>query len=160
MKNISKNKELKILKFVQELSWLVDSNKDITINDILEMLQARNSECFSRQSSIKGETRQLVGILPQIFQDEELFPKKEDILSFADEVLGLKLNPLSKRSRIEYIGNIVCKISNMEAHCHSRLVSALETMLENDNCMAEVKKRKKNEPNFSWNETITKLKLF
>ena len=160
MKNISKNKEQKILKFIQELSWLVDSNKDITINDILEMLQNKSSDCFSRQNSIKDETRQLVGILPQMFQDEELFPKKEDILSFADEVLGLKLNPMSKRSRIEYIGNIVCKISKMEAHCHSRLVTALEAMLENDSCMAEVKKRKKNEPNFSWNETINKLKLF
>ena len=99
----------------------------------------------------------IVGILPQIFQDEELFPKKEDILDFANQVLGICLNIQSRRSRIEYIGTILCMVSTTSSENRSQLVEALDILLENDSTMREIKRRKKEEPNFSWNEAILKL---
>lgn len=159
MKNISKSKEQKILNFVQELSWLVDSNKDVSVNDVYDLLVQKKHTQSNSFHTLQSDTRYLVGVLPEIFQDLELFPKKEDILSFAEEVLGIMLKSTSKRSRIEYIGTILCQVSNMESGQHEKLVEALDKMLGSENFMTEVKRRKRVEPNFSWNDTINELKL-
>lgn len=157
---ISNNKNQKILKFLQELGWLLDSNKDISIKEFSEFLESINSDNSKNiKHSLSSDTRYLVGVLPQILQDEELFPKKEDILEFAKQVLNINLNIQAKRSRIEYIGTILCQVSNTTSESRDQLVDALEVLLESDSRMSEFKKRRKEEPNFSWNETIKKLCL-
>ena len=158
MKTNSYSKEQKILKFVQELGWLLDSHKDISFKDVSVLLENRSSQNNNaKKHSLSSDTRFLVGVLPQIFQDEELCPKKEDILDFANQVLGICLNIQSRRSRIEYIGTILCMVSTTSSENRSQLVEALDILLENDSTMREIKRRKKEEPNFSWNEAILKL---
>lgn len=151
------NKDNKTLKFLKELSWLLETYKDISIQDVINLVESKKSE-LSQTYHLQNDTQYLVGVLPQIFQDEELFPKKEDILDFADQVLGISLNIKTKRSRIEYIGNILCEVSSNNAN-HKRLVEQLENLLENESQMKEFKKRKKEEPNFSWNDTIFKMDI-
>ena len=68
----------------------------------------------------------------------------------------MHLSKAAKRSRIEYIGMIVCEVSNSNSSQLNRLVEALERIIGNENQMQAVKKARK-EPNFSWNETIAKL---
>lgn len=153
----STNKDNKTLKFLKELSWLLDTYKDISLRDVIDLVEKRSS-CQSESCHLQNDTQYLVGVLPQIFQDEELFPKKEDILTFADEVLGIKLNIMAKRSRIEYIGTILCQVSNYNGD-NKKLVETLETLLGNETKMKEFKKRKKEEANFSWNDTIFKMDI-
>lgn len=139
------------------MSWLVDSYRDVSLTDVFDLLVTKKQESLESSHSLQTDARSLVGVLPEIFQDTELFPKKGDILSFADEVLGLCLKSTSKRSRIEYIGSIVCQVSKMKRAQYKKLVEALEKMLGSESYMAEIKRRKRVEPNFSWNETISKL---
>ena len=150
------NKQKRIINFIQELSWITDNYKDISIKDIYNQLNI-GKEDDVKAGKLRTDTKYLVGVLPSIFQDEELFPKKEDILEFAKQELGIELSLQSKRSKIEYIGTILCMVSNENSGRLERLVEALDTLLNNESKMAEVKKRRQ-EPNFSWNETIAKLK--
>lgn len=149
------SKQRRMLNFMQELSWLTDNYKDISIKDIYNQLQMP-SENKETTGKLQTDTKYLVGVLPSILQDAELFPKKEDIIDFAKQVLGLELSLLSKRSKIEYIGTILCMVSNENTGKLEKLVDALDTLLNNESKMIEVKKRRK-EPDFSWNETIAKL---
>lgn len=75
----------------------------------------------------------------QFFQDKELFPKKEDILEFAKQELGIELNMQAKRSKIEYIGSILCKVSNENSGKLEQLVETLDMFLNNESKMAELK---------------------
>lgn len=152
------NKEKRILNFMQELSWLTENYKDIYIKDIYSLLK-NIKEDNVKTGKLRKDTKSLVGVLPSIFQDKELFPKKEDILEFAKQELGIELSLQSKRSKIEYIGTILCMVSNENSGKLERLVDALDILLNNDSKMAEVKKHRQ-EPNFSWNETIAKLNNF
>ena len=152
------DKHNRILNFMQELSWITDNYKDITIKDIYRLLQDSNDKGVTA-GKLKADTKYLVGVLPTIFQDNELFPKKEDILEFAKQELGIELNIQAKRSKIEYIGSILCKVSNENSGKLERLVDTLDMLLNNESKMAELK-RHRQEPNFSWNETISKLRNF
>lgn len=152
------NKEKRILNFMQELTWLTENYKDIYIKDIYSLLK-NIKEDNVKTGKLRRDTKSLVGVLPSIFQDKELFPKKEDILEFAKQELGIELSLQSKRSKIEYIGTILCMVSNENSGKLERLVDALDILLNNDSKMAEVKKHRQ-EPNFSWNETIVKLNNF
>lgn len=152
------NKEKRILNFMQELSWLTENYKDIYVKDIYSLLK-NIKEDNVKTGKLRKDTKSLVGVLPSIFQDKELFPKKEDILEFAKQELGIELSLQSKRSKIEYIGTILCMVSNENSGKLERLVDALDILLNNESKMAEVKKHRQ-EPNFSWNETIAKLNSF
>lgn len=152
------NKQKRILNFIQELSWVTENYKDIALKDIYKQLQD-SGDNGTTAGKLKADTKYLVGVLPTIFQDVELFPKKEDILEFAKQELGIELNIQARRSKIEYIGSILCKVSNENSGKLQQLVETLDMLLNNESKMAELK-RHRQEPNFSWNETIAKLRNF
>ena len=152
------NKQKRILNFMQELSWVTENYKDISLKDVFRQLQDTNDSGMNA-GKLKADTKYLVGVLPTIFQDKELFPKKEDILEFAKQELGIELNMQAKRSKIEYIGSILCKVSYENSGKLEQLVETLDMLLNNESKMAELK-RHRQEPNFSWNETIAKLRDF
>ena len=52
-----------------------------------------------------------------------------------------------------------CKVSNENSGKLEQLVETLDMFLNNESKMAELK-RHRQEPNFSWNETIAKLRDF
>ena len=145
------NKQKRILNFMQELSWITENYKDISIKDIYRQLQDSNDSEMAA-GKLKADTKYLVGVLPTIFQDKELFPKKEDILEFAKQELGIELNIQAKRSKIEYIGSILCKVSNENSGRLEQLVETLDMLLNNESKMAELKKQRQ-EPNFSKSES-------
>ena len=154
MKKITKNKEKRLMNFAQELSWVFESLKDVSFKDIYDFLQQQ--DIVDTNHTLSDDTQYLVGVLPKLFQDKDLFPNKEDIIEFSEVVLNLHLSRAAKRSKIEYIGMIVCEVSNSNSIQLNRLVEALEKILGNEKQMLAVKKARK-EPDFSWNETIAKL---
>ena len=78
------------------------------------------------------------------------------MLDFAESVLELKVSRASKRSRNEYIGWIVCELSNLSDSQMISFVDSLEKIVGNELKIKQIKEAKK-QPNFSWNDTITKL---
>lgn len=145
----------KVYNFIEELSWLLDKYKEISSKELMKYFN--NASQSQSEHILKTDVRTLVGILPELFQDKALFPLKEDIISFANEVLGQNLKLSSKRSRTEYIGSIVCNVSESNDSKLTDLVEALESIMGNETKMDKIREAK-TLPNFSWNDAIAKLK--
>lgn len=60
-------------------------------------------------------------------------------MEFAKQELGIELNIQAKRSKIEYIGSILCKVSNENSGRLEQLVETLDMLLNNESKMAELK---------------------
>ena len=161
---MEKNKKLKInevANFLEELSWLLEKKLTLPLKEISSYLRdIENINEYPLKLSSKNDdnkhSRFLVGVLPSLFLDEELFKSRDEILDFAETVLYLPISRSGKRSRTEYIGWIVCEVAKMNDSRLFELVSELENIISDDYKIKEVKKAKK-EPNFSWNDTIKKL---
>jgi hypothetical protein len=153
MKKMSKAKENKLVKFAEELSWLMDAYKEFSLGDILERFIQSSKNNSEQMHGLYSNTSYLVGVLPRMFQDKELFENNSDLASFAKDVLHIELKNSEKKSRMEIIGTIVCNISNDNSELLDTLVKALESIMDNESKMAEVKKSRK-QPNFSWNAII------
>jgi len=162
---MDKNKKNKInqaINFIEELSWLLDSKKNLSLKDSVGLLKelvenepANQLGLFSNKVR-RSNKRVLVGVLPELLQDEELFKSTSEMLDFAESVLKLKISRASKRSRNEYIGWIVCELSNLNDSQMVSFVDSLEEIAGNEIKLKQIKDAKK-QPNFSWNETISKL---
>lgn len=98
----------------------------------------------------------LIGVLPRLFQDRDLFPQNEDIADFADNALHLKMSRTEKRSRYEIIGKVVCETDLLDEKQLTGLVTALEQLVGNKDKLAQMIEKKKT-GSFSWNETIQEL---
>lgn len=160
---MNKNKINQVANFLEELSWLIESNKSVSFKEISELIRdlsyERNSLAHFNKSSIENEQSGktfLVGILPKVLQDIELFKNNSDILDFAEQVLHLKPSRVAKRSRNEYIGWIVCEVSNTESERLDDLYAKLRIILNDKNVVSNIKQAKKFSE-FSWNEIIRDL---
>ena len=164
MKN--KNDELKLkyaIDFIEELSWILDSRKNIDLKEIPKLLRSLQNEdeninkIKKRYSSTNPNIHFLIGVLPRLFQDELLFPKNDDIANFAIELLGItEIKRIEKRSRYELIGMIVCKVTVLDDQKLDLLVSTLMDIVDDQNMMNKVRNEKK-DIGFSWNDFIRKM---
>ena len=159
---MNKSKLVQVANFVEELSWLLEGNKNTSLKEVSNIIRSlssnknnliHNSIDFSSDSD--GKTY-LVGILPKILQDNELFKSNSEMLDFAERVLLLKPSRAAKRARMEYIGWIVCEVSNTESKNLDSLYKYLKEIFSDENRVREIKKAKK-EVGFSWNEIIRSL---
>lgn len=141
------------VNILEEISWIVD-RKSINLHDVVKMLRA--SAYTQNHSDRASSVTHLVGILPTLFMDPELFEKNDDLLDFAEQILKLKPKRGGKRSRTESIGWIVCELSCSEGFIREDLVEALDELVKSDEKKKSLKK-KRQMPSFSWNEAIAKL---
>lgn len=164
-KKSKKSKLNQAINFIEELSWLIErkKDKDISLKEISSLLKElienqpiQTTNLFVDSREKKSNKYYLVGVLPELFQDEELFKSRVELLDFAETVLKLPISRAGKRSRIEYIGWIICEITKLNDNQLNFLVSALEKIVGSDLKIKQMKEAKK-KPNFSWNETILKL---
>lgn len=138
---------------IEEISWVLDG-KSVNLKEMVKKLrQVGSVDAPIKKSS---SVTHLVGILPQLFMDKELFEKNEDLLDFAEQILKLKAKRTGNRSRTESIGWIVCELAKSDDGIRQDLVNSLDSLLGNDEKKAQIKKDRKM-PNFSWNEAIAKL---
>lgn len=152
----------KFLNFAEELSWLLDNYKGLKIGDTV--LQIKNLMSEEERALLRNDfvsethknTRSLVGIFPELFQNRTLFPTNQSIIEFANEVLQMNINASKNRSKTEIIGEIVCTTYSLTELEIQKVVNALNKMVDNENVAKSVKEMK-NEATFSWNEIIQKL---
>jgi len=162
MEKNKKNKVNQAINFIEELSWLIE-RKNISLKEIPIILRENFKEDLPDQmnlfrNSIKKSTNRhfLVGVLPELFQDNEMFKNTSELLDFAESVLKISISRASKRSRNEYIGWIICEVTKLNDEQLFVLVDALSNIMGNETKLKQIKEAKK-QPNFSWNDTILKL---
>ncbi len=162
MNNKDKNNLFQIANFIEELSWLMESNKNLSLKEISRTIRelsdsnSKKSNITSKYSLKNANNQFLVGVLPTLLQDKELFKGNSEMLDFAESVLNLSPSKAAKRSRIEYIGWIVCEVASLSNSKLEKLVQTLSGIVGDEIKIKKMKEAKK-QPNFSWNEAIQKL---
>ena len=164
MEKLDSNKRKKInlaIKFVEELSWFLDNKKNINLKEIpdllRELLESKSVLSVSKKySSSSPNKNYLIGVLPNLFQDDELFKTTHEMIDFAQNVLKIPISKAAKRSRYEYIGLIVCEVTNLDESNLTNLVDALSKITDSSEKLRQIKEAKK-KANFSWNEAIKTL---
>lgn len=149
--------------FFEEFCWLLGSNKDINFKNVSKYLhEYRNIIVHGSSNDYinvqHSDEYHLIGILPSLLKDEELFQNNSQLVEFADEVLSLSISRWDKRSKNEIIGLIICEVEDANKRRLNILKERIKSILNNKNAVYEYKKNAKNTGNmFSWNETIQKL---
>ena len=155
----------KSLGFLEELSWLLESRKNLNLKETVVILnELINNNIVSnniqniapKHTSPNPNINYLIGVLPRLFQDKELFPTNSSLADFSSEVLGIKVSRYDKRSKYELIGFIICETDKLSDKKLSNLVKALSELTSNEKKLKQIR-NKKNENNFSWNEAIQEL---
>lgn len=157
---MNKNNLFQIANFIEELDWLLKSKKNIDLSEIattLKEIDKLQNKVTNSSKNINNDKKELVGILPSLFQDKELFLKNIDIIDFAENLFDIKITRPEKRTRYELIGLIVTEIVKLNKKDFSKVVDSLAIISSDVNKMREFKKSKKDDINFSWNIAISKL---
>lgn len=152
------------LNFFEELCWLLDSNKEINYKNISKNLnEYRNIiiHCTKNEFNAlqnKSKEYNLIGVLPSLLKDEEIFQSNLQLVQFAEEVLSLFISRWEKRSRNEIIGLIICEVEEANKQRLSTLTEWSRNILNNKKTVCEYQRKAKSSGNmFSWNETIQKI---
>lgn len=158
----AKTRDPKALRnFLEELSWLLSSYSNIDFKAIPELIDKQDLNVFNKSRTINNYITSnpnihfLVGILPRIFTDDQLFPSNEEIARFAENALHLNIPRWEKISRNEMIGHIVCKVPILNDENLSDLVLALSKVVSSEvksNKLADMNKNK-----LDWNIIIQNL---
>lgn len=130
---------------ISALNWVVMDSKSHSQSAVAKTYQ-----------STDPNKRFLIGTLPRLLLDRDLFPSNEDITDFAEVALRLEMTRTEKRARHEIIGKIVCETDNLDERQLTDLVRALELIVGNKDRLATMIERKKL-GTFSWNETLQEL---
>ena len=150
------------IDFIEELSWLLESKRKLKLHEIPEILRNQiKSEstvavAADKYASPNPNIHYLIGVLPRLFQDKKLFPKNEDIASFANDVLEIDVSRVEKRSKYELIGLVVCECNDLDDTKLEDMVGALAAITRSSEKISRFAEEKKR-TGFSWNETIRKL---
>ena len=161
LESAKRKKVNQALNFIEELGWLLEGRKANEIKEIPSIIRTLLDSDISnslneKYTSDNQNKNTLVGILPNLFLDMELFKSNSDLVEFADAVLKITIARFEKRSRYEIIGLIVCEVPKLNDSDLSKLVEALIMIGGNKDKLKQVK-AEKNKADFSWNETIQKL---
>jgi len=151
-----------IAKFLEELSWVLNSYSNVDFRAISDFIHHRNGADGPRAgkletyASTNPNIHFLVGVLPVIFSNERLFPSNEHIADFGSTALKLQISRWDKRSRYELIGLIVCETARLDDNRLTSLVKALHKIVADDpdahNLIQGSTSRRVN-----WNEVIQRL---
>lgn len=145
----------KALGFIEDLCWLLDSQKNINYNDVLNLLSQLKSQS---NEQFKTSTNELIGILPQLLTDKSLFSSNRTLAQFSSEILGIHILNWEKRSRCEMIGVIICKVQESPKIADGISKYLLTNILKNKdkihNYQLEVEKSNNQ---FLWNDAIHKI---
>ena len=163
MAKIDQNRRKKVVQainFIEELSWLIDTKKGVDLKELPQllrgMLDSNTLPIDSKYESTNPNKNYLIGILPNLFQDEELFKTNIDLADFAENVLKISVSRAEKRSKYELIGLVVCEVTNLNDSNLTILVNALSKLTGSKEQLNQIKEAKKR-ANFSWNQAIQEL---
>jgi hypothetical protein len=151
-----------ITKFLEELSWVLNSYSNVDFRAIPDFIKHGNGNAVAHPKNLETYASKnpnihfLVGVLPVIFSNDQIFPSNEHIAEFGSSALGLQISRWDKRSRYELIGLIVCETVRLDDSRLTKLVSALQKIAAEDphaqNLIKSASSQKVN-----WNEVIQRL---
>ena len=147
------------ISFLEDLCWLLDSNKRTNYNDILKFLsEIRKNQDSSISSQLGQEPDELIGILPRLLTDTSLFDTNRNLAQFSSEVLNIEILNWHKRSRNEMIGVIICKVQESEEVRNGISSYVLANILKNKDKIKKIRKESENiNETFLWNDAIHKI---
>jgi len=147
---------------VEELSWLLGTYEDLDFRALRHLLEQdelhRSASLFDAggRSNRSSAATSLVGVLPDLFIDESLFPTNEDIADFAQNALGVVIPRWSKKSKYEIIGHVVCHTSVADKDRLGKVVDALRRIAGDREGASKLITENKRQ-GMTWNELIQKL---
>ena len=160
MKN---KKDLKLLlRFVEEFSWLMDTYSKVDFKKAVSLIEESTydkSEAKDAVGNYKSDNPNkhfLVGALPLLFLDSDLFKRNQDIADFSKSVLGIELVRFDRASRADIIGRVICSTVELDDEGLDVLVEALAILAGNKERTKQILKDKKGD-GFNWNMVINEL---
>jgi len=151
----TKKKELKKYSLLlEELSWVLSPNNISDLKKLSNLLRHPEELVLSPKRIETTCQKRLVGVLPSLLQDLDLFPKNEDLAEFSKSILSIEISRYHKKSRYEIIGSIVCEVANSPQSAQKDVVDAITELEHNDNLKMSIKNSKKTSMSFSWNDAI------
>lgn len=161
-REVQNQEQLKVLRFVEELSWLLSSHSGIDFKALPRYLKPLLEPAADPSQSVGGYVSTnpnkhfLVGVLPRILVDSELFATNDDIAEFASSVMGVLIPRFHKKSRYELIGHIVCQTDALNDTKLRNLAKALDLLVSKGESMRQlILQRRK--ANFDWNDVVQSL---
>ena len=160
------SKDLKrLINFLEEFSWISKKYNSIDIQKITKDIRGLEQDDSDNKLfyNIKYKNQEkifLIGCLPSLLMDRELFVKNKDLSDFA-KIIGVDINLPEKRSRDEIIGKIICSIQDESSTYSTNEISQLIYKLTNDANIIENMKNEKRilNDNYNWNNAIRNLFL-
>lgn len=152
----TKNNLTKTANFIEELAWFLNSKKNINLEETANLLRDISNNNFRENRPIKTNVNELVGVLPFLFQDKELFKYNKDIIDFAEDLFKMEITRQNKRTRYELIGLIVTEVTTLNEKNLLKLIKTLSLITNDSNTLKEIRNAKK-QINFSWNQAISNL---
>lgn len=153
-------KELKqLVNFLEEFSWISKKFSRSNFIDVIEQAYDKGRDLNEININPKKDDMKgfLVGYLPRILLDKELFLKNKDIDDFA-RTLGIEISRPEKRSREEMIGIIVCDVHDKSISELEKAYSVIDSMSSNPLILNKIKEKKtlSNSQNeaYDWNDVI------
>jgi hypothetical protein len=152
----TKNNLIKTANFIEEFSWFLKSKKNINLEETANLLREISNQKQIETNSINHNVNELVGVLPFLFQDKELFKYNKDIIDFAEDLFNITITRQNKRTRYELIGLVVTEVTTINKTTLNKLVNTLSLITNDINTLKEIKKAKQ-DINFTWNQAISNL---
>lgn len=159
-KNSLEYERQQFFNFFEEMCWLLDSNKEINFKNASKYLKDCRNVLMHGISNDDRSTDEynLIGVLPSLLKDREIFQSNSQLVQFASEVLALDISRWEKKSRNEIIGLIVCEVEDVNKERLDTLIKWTHNILNNKNEVKNLQSKAKSTGDmFSWNETIQKL---
>ncbi|OUO76953.1 hypothetical protein B5F53_15375 [Blautia sp. An249] len=154
-RNKSKKDFNKAVSFIEDLCWLLDSQKNTNYSEVLKTISDLKEQSVK---AIEPSTDDLIGILPQLLTDKALFTTNKSLAQFSDEILGIEILNWHKRSRYEMIGVIICKVQESPTIATGISKYVLTNIMLNKEQIREYQKEiEKSNNQFLWNEAIHKI---
>lgn len=142
--------------FIEEFAWFLQSKKNINLEEAAQILRDISSNGKVNGSTPPTKANELVGILPFLFQDKDLFKHNKDIVDFAEDLLGISTPSHAKKTRYGLIGFIVTEVTKLNKKELNKWINELSLISNDIGKLKEIKKAKKG-INFSWNDAIANL---
>ncbi|HMB09592.1 hypothetical protein [Saliniramus sp.] len=160
-KGSKRNDPKALLRFLEEMSWLLSSYEDLdfrAIGNLAEQIDKASkvtSRLKNKSIDNASSARLLTGVLPALMKDENLFPNNEDIVEFSEIALGISIPRWRKKSKFELIGHVVCTAEQADPFRLQRILVALDGVIDNHKSRQNLADQRAS--GLSWNEVIQGL---
>lgn len=142
-----------LMNFIEEFSWISRKYRNIDLEKMLFYLNNLSTENKIKKNS--DDKSFLIGNLPSLLLDRELFSKNKDLSDFA-KIIGIEVRFPEKRSRDEIIGTIICTLQEeINPMKISKICKFIEKLINETDLIEDIKKEKKYFNNdYDWNRVI------